>query len=116
MASTQKTAEDRTLGATVAPAVAKRVVTNKPAAAKFHKEVDLSSSKSYTDEERPTKMPRVEATTKNDLTYSTSPATGFDGYIMQCFKDSVSPILMGFVCNATLDVSLQISMRKLFLS
>ena len=89
------------MGATAAPVVAKRAVTNTPAAAKFHKEVDLSSSKLYTNEERPTKMPRVEATTMNDSMYSTSPAAGFDGYIMQCFKDSVSPDVDGLCmpCN-----------------
>ena len=83
------------MGATAAPVVAKRVVTNKPAAAKFHKEVELSSSKSYTDEKRQTKMPCVEATTMNDSTYFTSPAAGFNGYIMQCLKDSVSPDVDG---------------------
>ncbi len=81
--------------------MATRVVTNKPATAKFHKEVDLSSLKSYTNEETPTKMPCVEATTMNDSAYSTSPAAGFDGYIMQCFKDSVSPDVDGLCmpCN-----------------
>ena len=89
------------MGVTAAPVVVTRVVTNEPAAAKFHKEVDLASSKSYTDEERPTKMPRVEATTMNDSTYSTSPTAGFNGYIMQCFKDSVPPDVDGLCmpCN-----------------
>jgi hypothetical protein len=62
MAPTQKTAQDR-ITATV---VTKRLVITKLPASKCHEEVDLSSSESNTDEERPTKVPRLEAATMSD--------------------------------------------------
>jgi hypothetical protein len=52
--------------ATTPTVVTKRVINTKLPAFKCHHEVDLSLSESNTDEERPTKVPRLEATTMSD--------------------------------------------------
>jgi hypothetical protein len=52
--------------ATTVTVVTKRLVITKLLASKCHEEVDLSSSESNTDEERPTKVPRLEAATMSD--------------------------------------------------
>ena len=59
--------------ATTATVVTKRLVITKLPASKCHEEVDLSSSESNTDEERPTKVPRLEATTMGDSNWLCMP-------------------------------------------
>ena len=59
--------------ATTPTVVTKRVINTKLPAFKCHVEVDLSSSESNTDEERPTKVPRVEVTTMSDSNWLCMP-------------------------------------------
>jgi hypothetical protein len=73
MAPTQKTAQDRIMVATTATVVTKRLVITKLPASKCHEEVDLSSSESNTDGERPKKVPRLEATTMSDSNWLCMP-------------------------------------------